>query len=161
MNQGYKFNPRILLSAFFAMVAVYAIIASSEWATHTRIFPQMAAGGLLFLSVLQIIKDVLGPGGKGARIMDFQFAEGTDPAVARRRMAAVWGWLLGLPFAIWLVGFPIAIPAVTFAYLKFQGRESWIMSIVLAGAAYLFYFGLFENFLHIPVPNPFLFRLFS
>lgn len=161
MKPGYKFNPRILLSLFFALIAVYAIVASTQWPAHTRLFPQMAAGGLLLFSVVQIVKDLLGPTGPGARIMDFQFAEGTDPAVARRRMAQVWGWLLGLPVAIYLVGFSIAIPLVTFAYLKVQGREGWLLSIILAAAAYLFYYGLFENFLHIPTPRPYLFRLFD
>ena len=161
MKPRFKFNPRIILSVCFALLAVYAIVASTQWPAHTRLFPQMAAGGLLVFSLIQVLKDVLGPGGPGARVMDFQFAEGTDPAVARRRMAAVWGWLVGLPLAIWLIGFAIAIPVVTFAYLKFQGREGWLLSIVLAAAAYLFYFGLFENFLQIPSPRPFLFRMFS
>jgi hypothetical protein len=161
MKSGYKFNPRILLSLFFAAVALYAIVVSSGWPPHTRIFPQMAAGGLLVFSLVQVVKDVFGPAGPGARIMDFQFAEGIDPDVARRRMALIWGWLLGLPLAIWLIGFSFAIPLVTFAYLKFQGKEGWLLSVALAAAAYLFYFGLFEKFLHIPTPDPFLFRIFS
>jgi hypothetical protein len=161
MKLASKFNPRILLSLFFAAIALYAIVGASEWPTHTRIFPQMAAGGLLVFSIIQIVKDLLETRGPAARIMDFQFAEGVDPAVARRRMAMVWGWLVGLPLAVWLLGFSIAIPAVTFAYLKFQGKESWLLSIILAAGAYLFYFALFVSFLHTPVPRPFLFKLFD
>ena len=160
MKSGLKFRPRILLSLFFVALALYAIIVAAQWPAHTRLFPQMAAGGLLIFAVWQIAKDVFGPLGPGARIMDFQFGEDAPPDVGRR-MTIIWAWLVGFPLAIWLIGFAIAIPALTFAYLKFQGREGWAMSIGLAAGAFLFYWGLFVQFLHIPVPDPFLFRLFS
>lgn len=156
-----KFNARILLSLAFMAIALYAFITAGQWASHTRLFPQMAAGGLLIFSAWQILKDLFGPSGPGARIMDFQFAEGIPPAIARRRMAIIWAWMISLPVAVWLVGFSVAIPLLTFAYLKVQGREGWLLSVGLAAIAYLFYWGLFVEFLHIPVPNPVLFRMFG
>ena len=54
---------------------------------------------------------------------------------------------------IWLLGFPIAIPLMMFAYLKFQGGESWVLSITLTVVAWLFFYVLFVRLLHLPFPD--------
>ena len=49
-----------------------------------------------------------------------------------------------------LVGFPIAVPLFVFSYLALDSREGWILSIVLAAAAWGFFHLVFERLLHFP-----------
>ena len=65
----------------------------------------------------------------------------------------MFAWLVGFFFAIWLLGFPIAIALMMFTYLKFQGGESWVLSITLTIIAWLFFYGLFVRLLNLPFPD--------
>ena len=85
--------------------------------------------------------------------MDFQFAEGIDPAVARPRMLNILSWTIGILVAVWLVGVEITMTGMTFAYLKFQGRERWGITLILTFIAWLFVRLLFIEFMHLPFPE--------
>jgi hypothetical protein len=71
---------------------------------------------------------------------------------ARRRTLAMIWWVLGFFAAIWLFGFVIAVPLATFVYLTAGARERWAPSLMLAAIAWVFFYGLFERFLHLPFP---------
>jgi hypothetical protein len=87
---------------------------------------------------------------------DFQFSQDVPEREALKRSAAGAGWILGFFAAIVLLGFPIAVPLFVFLYLKLQGRESWLFSAVFAGAVWLFFYGLFDQLLHLPFPSGWL-----
>lgn len=76
-----------------------------------------------------------------------------DPALIGRRALSIIGWILGFLLAIWLFGFNIAVPVSTFLYLKYGSGEKWWISIVLTIVAWVFFFGLFDRFLHLPFPD--------
>ena len=76
-----------------------------------------------------------------------------DPAVTRKRTIAIAGWVGGFFLAILLLGFTIASAAATFLYLKFSSGEKWSTSIVLALAAWAFFYGMFDYGLHLPFPE--------
>ncbi|MFQ5853476.1 MAG: tripartite tricarboxylate transporter TctB family protein [Candidatus Binatia bacterium] len=78
-------------------------------------------------------------------------------AIARRRTAAIAGWIVGFFLAIWFLGFTIAAVVATFLYLKIGTREKWPMSIVLTVVAWTFFYGLFDYALHLPFPKGELF----
>jgi hypothetical protein len=40
-----------------------------------------------------------------------------------------------------------------FAYFKFQGGESWVLSTTLTVIAWLFFYGLFVKLLTLPFPE--------
>ena len=80
-----------------------------------------------------------------------------DPATERARTLAICGWILGFFLAIWLLGFSYAAVIATFLYLKFGSCESWLTSIALGFASWLFY-GLFDHLLHLPFPVGSLFE---
>jgi hypothetical protein len=63
--------------------------------------------------------------------------------------------------AIVLLGFSISVPLFVFLYLKLQGKESWILSVVLAAVAWVFVYGLFDQLLHLPFPQGWLLALFA
>ena len=148
-----RFNPRTFITLFFLGTGIYAVIAAKDWPDSARLFPWLAGFGLIAVSVIQLAIDIREPAGKVIRVMDFEFASGIDPKVARLRMANIVAWLLGFVLSIWLFGFHAAIPLMLFSYLKFQGREGWILSTVLTAITYVLFWGIFEKLLHLPFPQ--------
>ena len=111
---------------------------------------------MLILAIVQVILDLKGVKAKqssDATPMDYQFSQVTDPVIARKRTITMFSWLVGFFFGIWLLGFPIAIALMMFTYLKFQGREPWVLSITLTVIAWVFFWILFVRLLNLPFPE--------
>ena len=79
----------------------------------------------------------------------------------RRRAVSIVAWTLGFFLAIWLLGFVIAVPVASFLYFRFAGGEKWPISILLSLAAGVFFYGLFDYFLHLPFPEGVVFDWFN
>ena len=129
---------------------------AQDWRMQARLYPWTIGIPMLILAIVQVILDLKGHKAKAsadATPMDFQFTKDIDPVTARKRTFIMFGWLVGFFFAIWLLGFPIAITLMMFTYLKFQGRESWGLSIALTVIAWFFFWGLFVKLLHLPFPE--------
>ena len=80
-----------------------------------------------------------------------------DLTVVRRRAMSIIGWTLGFFLAIWLLGFAITGPLATFLYLKFGSGEKWGLTLLLSFSMWVFFYGLFDYFLHLPFPEGELF----
>jgi len=146
-----QFNGRTLFSGFILLVALWAVYATKDWAFNTALYPRVVGVPLILLAGAEFLLSLRGrEGGAGGRAMDVQISTTTEPAVAMRRTITTIGWLLGFFAGIWLLGFPLAIPVFVFAYLKFQGQESWFISLALAAAAWAGFYGLFVRLLHLP-----------
>ena len=123
---------------------------------QARLYPWAIGIPMLILAIIQVILDLKGVKAKpssDATPMDYQFSQVTDPVLARKRTIIMFSWLVGFFFGIWLLGFPIAIALMMFTYLKFQGRESWVLSIALTVIAWIFFWGLFVKLLTLPFPE--------
>jgi hypothetical protein len=106
----------------------------------------------LILAFFQLARDLVG------KQKDHAAAD-IDPAVARRRTITIIFWTVGCFVAIWLLGFSYAVPLIILAYLRFAGRESWIMTAIVTFCAWLFFWALFEKMLNVPFPEGFLITL--
>jgi hypothetical protein len=154
-----KFRPAALFS-FCALVffCVFVYLAQ-EWRMQARLYPWAIGIPMVILAIAQVILDLKGVKAKqsddGAppTPMDFQFTKDIDPATAKKRAIIMFSWLFGFFALIWLLGFPIAIPLMMFAYFKFQGGESWVLSTTLTVIAWLFFYGLFVKLLTLPFPE--------
>jgi len=151
-----KIRPQAIFS-FCALVffCVFVYLAQ-EWRLQARLYPYAIGIPMLILAIVQVILDLKGVQAKqssDATPMDYQFSKETDPALAKKRVITMFAWLLGFFFAIWLLGFPLAIALMVFSYLKFQGRESWVLSIALTVIAWLVFWGLFVKLLTLPFPE--------
>ena len=123
---------------------------------QARLYPWAIGIPMLILAIAQVILDLKGVKAKessDATPMDFQFTQDVEPAVAKKRAITMFSWLFGFFVAILLVGFNIAIPLMMFTYMKFQGKEPWILSIVLTVIAFVFYYTLFVRVLNLPFPE--------
>ena len=123
---------------------------------QARLYPWAIGIPMLILAIAQVILDLKGVKAKqssDATPMDFQFTQDVEPAVAKKRAITMFSWLFGFFVAILLVGFNIAIPLMMFTYMRFQGKEPWILSIVLTVIAFVFYYTLFVRVLNLPFPE--------
>jgi hypothetical protein len=154
-----KITPAALFS-FCALVffCVFVYLAQ-EWRMQARLYPWAIGIPMVVLAIAQVILDLKGVKAKqsddGAppTPMDFQFTKDIDPVTSKKRAIIMFAWLLGFFALIWLFGFSIGIPLMMFAYLKFQGGESWVLSITLTVIAWLFFYGLFVKLLTLPFPE--------
>ncbi len=154
-----KIRPAALFSICALIFFCLFVYEAREWRMQARLFPWAIGIPMLILAIVQVIMDLKGVKAKqsddGAppTPMDFQFTKDVDPATAKKRAIIMFAWLLGFFFGIWLLGFPIAIALMLFTYLKFQGSESWVLSVTLTVIGWLFFYGLFVKLLTLPFPE--------
>ena len=151
-----KIRPAALFSLCALVFFCVWVYQAQDWRLQARLYPWAIGIPMLILAIVQVILDLKGVVAKqstDATPMDFQFTKEIDPLTARKRAIIMFAWLFGFFAAIWLLGFPIAIGLMMFTYLKFQGGESWVLSIGLTVVACVFFYGLFVRLLHLPFPD--------
>ena len=143
-------NASLALSILIMIMSAYGVIAATAWPWKAALFPLVIGIPLFGLAAAEALWTLFGaPPAEGGEARDFQLSIGKD--TARRTLTAV-GWILAFFAAIVLAGFPIAVPLFVFLYLKLQGREGWILSIVMTAAVWGVFYGLFDLMLHLPFP---------
>jgi hypothetical protein len=162
-NGRKEFSVKIRPAALFSLCALIFfcvfVYQAQEWRMQARLYPWAIGIPMVILAIIQVILDLRGfkakETGDGAPVtpMDFQFTKEIDPTTARKRAITMFAWLFGFFIAIWLFGYAIAIAIMMFTYLKFQGRESWTISITLTVIACLAFYGLFVKLLTLPFPD--------
>ena len=151
-----KITPASIFSFCALIFFCVFVYMAQDWRLQARLYPYAIGIPMLILAIVQVILDLKGVKAKqssDATPMDFQFTKDVDPTTAKKRAIIMFSWLIAFFLLIWLVGFPIGIPVMMFAYLKFQGRESWKLSILLTVIAWLCFWGLFVRLLHLPFPD--------
>jgi hypothetical protein len=148
----------LALSLIIMAVSGYSALAAWAWPWKAALFPLVIAIPLFCLAAIEVLWVLFGATERG-EAKDFQFARDVPERDALRRSAAAAGWILGFFAAIVLLGFPIAVPLFVFLYLRLQSSESWRFSVVLAAAVWAFFYGLFDQLLHLPFPAGWLFDL--
>lgn len=151
---------QVLLSLFVAALAGVALTAAAAWPIKTAFYPRVIGVPLLVLAAAEFILILRGAEDRaGSQAMDIELSDAPDPGLALRRTAGIFAWILGFFLGIVLLGFPLAIPLFVLAYLRGQGKESWPLSVALAGVAWLAFNALFVRLLHLPFPEGVLLRL--
>ena len=145
------------LNLFMAGLFVAAILSAAEWPVHSRAFVMAIAFPGLLLTVVLFVRQRWRPGTAATAaspgLGDTPLDADVPPAVARRRMVNVFGWIFALFGLIWLVGFEIAVPLFTLGYLKFQARESLLVSGLVAVLMVALIVGVFNWILHVLWPQ--------
>ena len=124
-----------LFSAALAAVAGFAVYTALRWPPKAALFPLVMGIPLLVLAVAQLVMDL----------------REHPPATPEARPA--WGilaWMVAFIVLVLLLGFPLAVPLFVLAYLVTSGRENWLLSVVLAAAAWAAFYLLFQRLLHFP-----------
>ena len=127
---------------------------------QARLYPWAIGIPMLILAFIQVILDLKGYKAKetlgrcSRRLSVYSDHRSGD---GRKRAITMFGWLLGFFLVVWLLGFEYGIPLMVFSYLKFQSNESWLLSITLTVAAFVFFWVLFVKLLTLPFPQGLIF----
>jgi len=140
------------------LLAGYGVFAASAWPWKAALFPLAIGIPMFCLAATELLWALLGVPEKSAELAELELTTGGG---AGRRILVAAGWIFGLLAAIVLLGFSISVPLFVFLYLKLQGKESWILSVVLAAVAWVFFYGLFDQLLHLPFPQGWLLALLA
>jgi hypothetical protein len=128
------------------LVCGYGIFTAWDWPSKAALFPLAIGIPLFCLAAAEAVWALLGKKDQ-PKAMDFQLSVGEK---SMRRTALAVAWMLGFFAAIVLLGFPLAVPLFVLLYLKLQGREGWVLSIVMTLAVWGVFYGLFDRLLHLP-----------
>ena len=148
---AYTFTVIVLLSL--------ALWQSRNFGFRAGLFPWAIGIPTLILAIAQLGRDLYGKKKTAAASLIENVEEKIDPAVMQQRTIEVILWTIGFFLAIWLLGFTYAVPLTILLYLKFAGKESWLMTALVTFFAWLFYWGLFEKLLNVPFPEGLLIGL--
>lgn len=144
---------------FFVSVFVIATWVGWEWPYIAKLMPVYVAAipGLL-LALVQLYRDATDwegrqGGGKDRGVdMDEVVTSRLDRGTELRRTLVFFAWFIGGAAAIWLLGIVIALPLLAFLYTLVEGRENWLVSLLMAAGTYLVIWGLFEYLLEMRWP---------
>jgi hypothetical protein len=128
----------VLFSAGLAVVAAYAVFAALRWPPKAALFPLVMGIPLLVLAVAQVVLELRAA------------AAAAEPVDTGPRVLAVFAWMVGFVALVLFGGFAAAVPIFVFLYLRLDSREGWLLSGVLAAAAWGFFHLVFQRLLHFP-----------
>ena len=140
------------LAVLIMVLAGWGTLSALDWPWKAKLFPLVIGIPLFCLATVEALWELLGARGAKRTAADFQFSADQPPEVARRRTLLATAWIFGFFAMIVLLGFPLAVALLVFLYLKVQGKEGWIFTIVFTAAVWGFFYGLFDMLLHLPFP---------
>ncbi len=146
-----KLNGKAWVTLAIMAVAAGVVFSAMGWPFKAALFPMVVGVPLFILSTIQFLKIVLFQKGHSKDVtIDFKLSEMQDKALEKKRTVTISLWIVGFFLLVLLVGFPIAVPLFVFLYLKLQGKEKWVMSLILTFVAWVCFYGLFVKFCDIP-----------
>lgn len=136
---------RASLGLALAIMAVtgYGVWSALAWPLKAKLFPLVISIPLFLLAAAEVLWVLFGKP---------QASQETPSPEGGRRTLIAAAWAIGFFAAIILLGFTIAVPLLLLVYLRFQGQESWLFTIVLTAAVSGAFYGLFDLLLHLPFP---------
>lgn len=124
-----------IFSLCLAAAAAYAVYTALRWPPKAALFPLTMGIPLLVLALAQTLVELREPPVSGT---------------ATRGALVVFAWMGTFIVLVVLAGFPVAVPLFVFSYLLIEGRERWLLALVLAATAWGVFHLLFERLLHFP-----------
>jgi hypothetical protein len=141
----------LALGVLIMICAGWAVYAATGWPWKAALFP-IAIGIPVFSLAAVEVACVLFGRGKADRAPDFQISSDVPARTALIRTAQAVGWMIALFVSIVLLSFPVAVPVFLFLYLKLQGRESWLFSLLFSAVVWVLFYLIFQHLLNVPFP---------
>lgn len=138
------FSLFFLIAFAYALYQAFAGFGAQE--PRAALFPWIISACGAAFAVVALWKGLTSTGPSNA----VSVARDIEPAVARRRGILIASWIAGFFGLIWLLGFTPTAVVGTILYLKFGAGERWRPSILLTILAWVFFYGIFDRFLHLP-----------
>lgn len=142
------------LAIVIMIVSGCGIWSALAWPLKAKLFPLVIGIPLFCLALAEALRVLLS---KEKAAGDFRLSPEQPNDVALRRTLIAAGWAIGFFVAIVLLGFQVAVPVLVFAYIRLQGKESWVFTLVFTAGVWACFYGLFDLLLHLPFPAGLLF----
>jgi hypothetical protein len=146
----------------------YMFKDSMSWPADAALLPRIAMGvGVPFLlyrwfSVFRSNPKPVPVGEEpNGQVMDIGFRLGDDHRENAKRFVLVVGLIVFLIVGIWLVGAEISIPLGVFVYLFVFARISLVKSAIVGLVMLAMVFGLYDEVINAPWPDPVIWGLFN
>jgi len=152
----------VLISAFLVLLLVWVVWEARDWPFRTRLFPWSIGFPALGLALVQFgmaswrafhrqlnseVDEV-----KGEPAEKTESGTTLDAKLLTQRTLSIAAWTIVFALGFWLFGFKVGGLLLSPAFLRFQARETWKMSILYGLGVYLFFLGGFEMALGFPLP---------
>jgi len=108
---------------------------------EAKLLPMVVAGVVLFLSVIELVREAKGNKGSPSQKESAAGADEASKGLLGRYLYE-GAWIIGFFLGIYLVGFLAAMALFILAYLKLHGRR-WLISIIMAVTVTLFSYATF------------------
>ena len=157
-------------SVLIVLFLVWVLWEARNWPAPSRLFPWSLGFTVLGLALIQVVvawRATVKAGGNAALTQRELDGEREKPKagagsgvagdlvvpqeVVRRRTWTICIWILGFFFGIWLLGFKFGSLGLTFAFLRFTAKETWLISTAIALGTYLFFWLIFDIALRVPL----------
>jgi putative tricarboxylic transport membrane protein len=148
----------LALAVLIMIMSGYGVVTATAWPWKAALFPLVIGVPLFCLAAAEALWTLFGSAPVDTDAKDFQLSTGKE---AGRRTTAAVAWILAFFAAVVLLGFPIAVPLFVLLYLKLQGREGWVLSILMTLGVWGVFYGLFDRLLHLPFPTGWLIAWFA
>jgi hypothetical protein len=149
----------ILFTSFVGLVILSALFIAKDWPVRASIVILLLGTIGIVLALIQLTFDFKTARGEGPKPKRPTYEVVALEHQGRWGSLEIWAWLWGLFFAIHLIGFLTALPLFVFLYVKLYGGR-WLTAGILAVVTWGFLFGVFDQVLHVPWPEPWLGLLF-
>ena len=132
-------------------LSAWAVFTATQWPLKAALFPLVIGVPVFCLAAAEVLWILFGssPSPEGT---EHQPSEDLPETIPLRNTLAAIAWILGLFVVIVLLGFPVAVPLFVLIYVKWQGREGWVLSLAYTLAVWGLFCGLFAQVLHLPFP---------
>ena len=155
-----QFGPAAWFTLITIVLLALALWQSRDFGFRAGLIPWAIGGPTLVLAIGQLARDLYGKKKKrqhqvGDTESDVSFED------ERQRTILIITWTVAFFVAIWLLGFSYAVPLMMLLYLKFGGKEGWVITLSVTFGTWLFYWALFEKMLNVPFPEGLLIELFK
>jgi hypothetical protein len=138
MRRGNLFFAILLL-----LISILILKATLSYPFKAKLFPLIVLVPVLILLIIQIIREVFTLREKGVT----EEKKGGDFST---KHLTIWIWMAGAVLMLWVLGFMGTVIFLPFLYLRFQ-KESWLFSITLSLGCGVFFYGLFDLGLKMPL----------
>ncbi len=133
-----------VFSWFLFLLFIFLFVMTWHYGARARLAPLLMLVPGIILTGIQLWRihhrpDLIKE--EGVAEEDEESYEITAPFDQERWMV---GWFVAVTIMIWLAGFLVATPLFLTLYLRFWAKESWLLTLLLAGLSTLFIYLIIE-----------------
>lgn len=153
-GKNWKQIEGALFTLAVGLLLASAVWISRTWPVRASIIVLVLGTAALLLAFLQFFLDLKGMRFGAAKAEGHFFDAPAVEPDTRWGNIEIWGWIIGFYVMIHVIGFPATVPLFVMLYSKIYGA-GWFTAAGLAVMTWGFLYGIFEQILHVPWPEPF------